>query len=130
MTKAKEYRLAAKQGDANAQFWIGLAYYKGQGVPQGYAEAMKWYKLAADQGDARAQKEVGAMYGMGQGVPQDFVKSHMWCNLASAGFSALETEHRDIALSMRERVAKAMTPNQIAEAQRLASEWFTAHPKP
>ena len=27
-------------------------YAKGQGVPQDYAEALKWYRLAAAQGDA------------------------------------------------------------------------------
>jgi len=30
-------------------------YFKGQGVPQDYAEAVKWYRLAAEQGDDEAQ---------------------------------------------------------------------------
>ena len=32
---------------------------KGQGVPQDYAEAVKWYRLAAEQGNADAQYNLG-----------------------------------------------------------------------
>ena len=40
---------------------------KGRGVPQGYAEAMKWYRKATEQryGDATAQYNLGLMYGKG-----------------------------------------------------------------
>ena len=48
----KWYRLAAEQGDAQAQNNLGLMYDAGQGVPQVNAEALKWYRLAAEQGDA------------------------------------------------------------------------------
>ena len=41
-------------------------YARGQGVPQDYAEAVKWYRLAADQGDARAQNNLGVMYANGR----------------------------------------------------------------
>ena len=56
------------------------------------------------------------MYHQGQGVPQDYVQAHMWLNLASANGSAHAVEVRDT-------VARSMTPDQIAEAQRLAREW-------
>ena len=46
----------------------------------------------------------------------------MWFNLAAAGGFADAKESRD-ALSEK------MTPDQIAEAQRLAQEWLAAHPK-
>ena len=59
-------------------------YANGQGVPQDYAEAVKWYRLAADQGDAYAQNNLGVMYDQGQGVPQDYVLAHMWFNLSAA----------------------------------------------
>ena len=45
------FRLAADQGDADAQFALGCAYEDGEGVQQDHAEAVKWYRLAADQGD-------------------------------------------------------------------------------
>ena len=50
----KLIHLAADQGDANAQFNLGVMYDQGQGVPQDYQQAVKWYRLAADQGHASA----------------------------------------------------------------------------
>ena len=58
----KWYRLAADQGDASAQYNLGVMYANGQGVPQNHAEAVKWYRLAADQGNASAQFNLGDMY--------------------------------------------------------------------
>ena len=53
-------------------------YDQGYGVPQDYAEAMKWFRKAAEQGDADAQYNLGVMHAQGYGVPQDFVLAHMW----------------------------------------------------
>ncbi len=66
------------------------------------------------------------MYDDGQGVPQDYVQAHMWFNLSAAG---PPDEYRDDAARNRDRVAKFMTPAQIAEAQRLAREWMAAFEK-
>ena len=41
----KWYRLAAAQGDAVAQYNLGVMYDNGKGVPQDHAKAMKWYRL-------------------------------------------------------------------------------------
>ena len=51
----REWKPLAKQGDAAAQFNLGVMYEKGQGVPQDDKTAVKWYRLAAEQGFARAQ---------------------------------------------------------------------------
>jgi TPR repeat protein len=48
------YRLAAAQGDAAAQFNLGVKFENGQGVAQDKAEAIRWYRLAAAQGEATA----------------------------------------------------------------------------
>ena len=44
---AKWFRLAAAQGDAEAQHNLGVLYRRGQGVPQDYVEAHKWLNPAA-----------------------------------------------------------------------------------
>jgi TPR repeat protein len=63
----------ADQGNARAQFKLGVMYYEGQGVPQDYAEAVKWYRRAADQGYADGQGVLGFFYEKGDcGVPQDY----------------------------------------------------------
>ena len=122
-TALRLFRPLAEQGNAAYQFALGGMYYEGQGVPQDYAEAVKWFRLAAEQGEAAAQGILGVMHKHGQGVPQDHMLAHMWLNLAVSRFSASDKEKRDAAIDMRNIEASKMTPEQIAEAQRLAREW-------
>jgi TPR repeat protein len=116
---ARWYRKAAEQGYVSAQFKLGFMYEYGQGVPQNYAEAVKWYRKAAEQGNAGAQNNLGVKYYHGYGVPQDYVQAHTWFNLAASNYGT-QKEHRDQALKNRDMVAAKMTPEQIAEAQRIA----------
>jgi TPR repeat protein len=48
------YSLAAAQGNAFAQFNLGVMFEKGRGVAKDRAEAIRWYRLAAAQGNAGA----------------------------------------------------------------------------
>jgi uncharacterized protein len=50
------FQLAADQGDAAAQLFLGSMYHKAEGVPQDYKKAIKWYRLSAAQGNTHAQK--------------------------------------------------------------------------
>jgi len=54
-TALREWGPLAKQGNARAQFNLGLMYDKGHGVPQNYETAVKWFTLAAEQGDDLTQ---------------------------------------------------------------------------
>ena len=112
---AKWTRLAAEQGNASAQYNLGVTYNNGQGVLQDYAEAVKWYRLAAQQDHASAQNNLGFMYHSGKGVLQNYVKAHSWYNLSAAKGTATAAENRD-------GVAKRMTPQQIADAKKLARD--------
>jgi uncharacterized protein len=73
----------AEDGNPKAQFNLGVAYAKGEGVPQDYAESIKWYRLAADQGLAEAQNNLGIAYDRGQGVPKDDAESMKWFRMAA-----------------------------------------------
>ena len=115
-TALKEWRPLADQGDPLAQATLGLMYAEGEGVAQDYQEAVRWYRLAAEQGHASGQFSLGAMYIAGQGVPKDYVLAHMWLNLAAAKRVKKVVKGRDLLEIL-------MTPDQIAEAQRLAREW-------
>ncbi len=53
-TALQEFKPLAEQGHAEAQTYLAGMYYQGQGVPQDYAEAVKWYRKAADQLSHRA----------------------------------------------------------------------------
>ena len=83
-TALREWEPLAKQGDAAAQYNLGVMYGTGKGVPQDYSTAVKWYSLAAKQGDADAQNNLGVMYARGEGVIQDNVYAHMWWNIAAS----------------------------------------------
>jgi len=114
------FRKAAKQGHSAAQYGLGGMYAFGNGVPQDYQQAATWFRKAAEQGLAKSQFSLGEMYTFGHGVPQDYVQAHKFYNLAAA---RLTGEAQEEAARRRAGLAKKMTPQQIAEAQRLASEW-------
>jgi TPR repeat protein len=60
------YRKAADQGDADAQYNLGLMYYNGNGVPQNYSQAAVWYRKAGTQGHSDSLNNLGAGYELGQ----------------------------------------------------------------
>ena len=116
----KWLRKAAKQGLVEAQTLLGFMYHDGEGVPQDIAEAVKWWRMAVEQGDVDAQYNLGHMYREGRGVSQDYVCAHMWYNLAAA-------LGHDCARDSCDLLAKCMTLDQVAEAQRMAREWLAKH---
>lgn len=69
------WRRLADDGDARAQFNLGLLYRYGLGVEQDYGQAVFWLRQAAGQGLASAQNDLGRMYEYGYGVAQDYVKA-------------------------------------------------------
>jgi TPR repeat protein len=105
----------AKTGDAIAEYNLGNMYSAGKGVSRDYAEAVKWSRKAAEQGVAMAEFNLGLMYDDGRGVPQDYVQAHLWLYLAAAA--------GEIAPQIADTLTEKMTPDEIAEAQRLAREW-------
>ena len=82
-TAMRLLRPLADQGDASAQFGLGLMYVTGRGVPQDDAQGAAWYRKAAEQGDATAQLDLGSMYFKGQGVPQDYAQAVAWYRKAA-----------------------------------------------
>ena len=114
------YRAAAEQGLAKAQYNLGVMCEKGTGTTQDDEEAVRWYLAAAEQGYGSAQNNLGYKYENGQGVTQDFVQADKWYILAG---SSPTKEARDRAVNNHQLLVKTMTPDEIAEAQRLAREW-------
>jgi TPR repeat protein len=140
-TAVELFRPLAEQGNAKAQDHLGLMYANGQGVAWDDSEATKWYRKAAEQGDADAQFNLGASYQDGFGVARDYRQAAAWYRKAAdqgdsdaqfnlalrlAASRALDAEARKMAVTGRDDVAAKMTPEQIAEAQRLAREWKLA----
>ena len=108
-----EFRQAAEQGHASAQFNLGVMYANGEGVLKDEAEAVRWYRMAAEQGLAGAQFNLGVRYDNGRGVLKDATLAHMWYNIAGANGSEIAREWRDT-------IEDDMTATQIARATELA----------
>jgi len=95
---------------------LGISYESGTGVPKDAAKAGEWYQKAAAEGHANAQKNLGVMYANGEGVAKDIVLAYAWFNIAAIGGNAGALKNRGIAESR-------LSGNQLAEAQRLSSNW-------
>jgi len=80
MENVQELFLSAQQGDAEAQFKLGRAYYNGEGVAQDYKQAKKWWKTAAEQGHIDAQYQLGKLY---YDVTQDYKQAAEWYRKAA-----------------------------------------------
>jgi hypothetical protein len=111
--------LAAEQGDANAQYYLGIMYDDGEGVLEDDKEAAKWYRLAAEQGHANAQSNLAFRYANGEGVLEDAIAAYAWLNIAGAnGHEAASKATDDIQLSQ----------SGIEQAQALSREWVEKIP--
>ena len=93
----------------------GLAAYR----RGDYATALSLLKPLAEQSDPLGQAQLGIMYAEGEGVAQDYVQAYMWLHLAGTNSS----DYRVLTFEIRDRFAAKMTPEQIAEAQGLATDW-------
>ena len=87
------------------------------------AELFQACRKAAEQGDAMAQYSLGLKYYYGEEVTQNDIQAHLWWNLAANAGAEWDKELKDKAYDLRWCLEQDMTPEQIAEALRLASEW-------
>ncbi|PLX34879.1 MAG: hypothetical protein C0605_12245 [Hyphomicrobiales bacterium] len=71
-------------------------------------------------GGADSLYQLGLKYSAGKGVDTDLVSAHKWFNLAAMRGNR---EARDY----RTELAREMSVNDVAEAQRQAREWLRCH---
>ena len=115
-----DLRKLAAQGDADAQWQMGVRYHNGEGVPRDDVQAMQWFVRAADQGHVTAQATLGAYYWAGRGVPQDLSKAYFWSALALA-------QGDENSKSRLEGLASQMTQAQVSAARQQAEVWLHSH---
>jgi hypothetical protein len=112
----------AEQGDAEAQFALGLKYGNSQGASQDFGQAAHWYRKAAEQNHSLAQFNLGVMLAKGQGVPQDDAEAVIWIRRAAeqgdagAQFSLGMRCHRDSVNPLQ---------TDVAESRIEAYKWFS-----
>ncbi|HWX16435.1 MAG TPA: tetratricopeptide repeat protein [Chthoniobacterales bacterium] len=77
---------------------------------------MELFRKAAEQGDAKAQSNLGQMYARGRGVERNLAFAYKWLRLS--------VEQNEItAQKALHEVEPEMSPEQIAEGERLAREF-------
>lgn len=82
-TALNEWSPLAEQGNAAAQYNLGLLFRGGKGVQQNHKKAVAWYRKAANQGYAEAESELGFMYRIGDGVKQNTKEAVKWYRKAA-----------------------------------------------
>lgn len=104
--------------NGEAEFYLGLMYQEYRGVPQDYAEAIRWYQLAADQGNARAQYNLGNMYESGKGVLQNYLEAFRFYHLVA------EQGHASPALAQYRLGSMYQNGQGVTQNNVLAHMWY------
>ncbi len=109
----------AEQGDREACYRLARMYSSGEGAPQSMDAAARWYLAAAERGHDLAAYKLAFLYMGGRGLPRkDFVQAHRWFSVAA------ELGVGD-AGAWRDKIAKKMTEQEIAESARLLGQRAT-----
>jgi len=74
----------------------------------------------AEGGDLQAQGFYAAHWAM----REDYIEAYAWYSIATARLPK-PWQH---GLERRDEIARKMTPEQLAEAERKARDWLNAHP--
>ena len=123
---ASEWKTAANQGDARAQFRLGKLYEEGRGVLQDFVSAHKWYNLSAAQGNEEARKTRDA-------VSKKMTKEELAeARKLARNWKAVppsKGERPATATSLKEKSAEAKTP-AVRPAQTPAEGEKTEKPGP
>ena len=118
-TAYQEWLPLAEQESPAAQFNLSLLYRYGKGRPVDSEVAADWCLKAADAGFVPAQYEMGKIYEAGEGVRRNVIEAHKWYKLAA------EQRYKD-AKKLKKKLAKTMTPTQLAHAEMWLREWKKA----
>ncbi len=97
------------QGDAEAQYELGNAYFFGDGVGQDHKKAVRWFSRSAGQGHAGAQHALGRSYSYGEGVLQNYRIAAEWYRKAADQENAAAQAKLGFAYATGEGVERDFT---------------------
>lgn len=105
-TAFERFREAALEGNANAQYYLGVMYADGQGTQTNFAEAARWYEKAAAQNQPDALYKLARLYAIGLGVNVDGKRAIELYARAAAAYPP--GQERDAAEQQRAALAAAV----------------------
>ncbi len=104
----------SQEGDANAEFMLGVMYYYGRGVTRDEGLAAVWFYKSARKGNPSGQLAFGSLYIRGTGVSRDLGQAFVWLTLAAeSGVPGLQQQ----ALYLRDVAARLMAPDEVEKAR-------------
>ena len=111
---------AAKKGNAEAQYWLGEAYFDGESQFEqpsavDYVQARAWYDKAVAQKDACAQHAIGWMYDSGTGAEEDKAQAFAWYEKAAK--QGLSKSQFNLGVLYRDGLG-------VAQNMKAAKSWF------
>ena len=86
------WKLAAEQGDADAQINLGDCFLNGEGVAKSFEHAVHWFKLAAKQGQAHAKFNLETRQTKGRHAIAKLETSHISRHANFQGITARHTQ--------------------------------------
>lgn len=115
---AKWFQKAAAQGDAEAEYELGILYSQGYGVLKDERQAVVWLRKAAMGGSRMAQSELGWLYKTGElGVKPDKEEAYFWLQLSTS-----QNFYHYIDPKAKE-VAKQLTAEEVAAIEKRIAAW-------
>jgi uncharacterized protein YdaT len=118
------FEKANAQGNALAQYYLAKMYLDGLGVKKDLERSALLMELSANHGCLFAMYSMGMMYQQGLGVPISVKDAHKWFNVAASSAEVGNTSEWVLnARKERKKLESSMTPEQIEQAQKLASDW-------
>jgi TPR repeat protein len=78
-----ELQSDSNQGDAIAQYGLGILYSNGLGIKKDDSAADEWYRKSAEQGNDKAQYSLGFNYIKGLGVSKDVPEGIRWLQMSA-----------------------------------------------
>ena len=113
------FKAAADQGQADAQYNFGSMCEEGRGGEKDLTAALRFYQLAAEQDVPEAQFHFGSRLLKHSESPDDHVSGYMWLVLSRSAVT-----ESGAAIDEAKRL---LSDSQIAEGDRLAESWKSAH---
>lgn len=86
----------AKEGNAQAQCFLGICHADGIGVPKDISKAWDLYIQASEQDEALALYMLSTYYAEGKYVPRDLLHSEAIMTQAAASGSIMAQEHKPL----------------------------------
>ncbi|GHU35289.1 hypothetical protein AGMMS50256_30230 [Betaproteobacteria bacterium] len=100
------FRKSAAQGNADAQYMLGVMFRDGRGIARDPVQALVWLRQSAEQGKNEAQNDLGGMYGRGEGAPRDAARATEWYRKAAEQGNAVAQNNLGVNLRDGDGVAR------------------------